>query len=225
MNVRFQMGGASGPSLMKFTLTYEGELRSNKGPKEKWEIRKVFAPQLEELWRLDPALVMLRKLPYVAATPGVPIWEIHHSADDLLTEGGPLNPEGWVNVCEPLEVGGRKFLPLVRESLALKCGLKIHFLRKEEPGRVYQGGDIDNRLKTLFDALSMPNRDQMVDDPTATDPIHCLLENDTLIAGLAIETGRLLGRPNASKHEVKLTIEVDVRVMISRTYNQLFLGG
>jgi hypothetical protein len=35
--------------------------------------------------------------------------------------------------------------------------LKITLLRPEEPGAIIlQSGDIDNRLKTLFDALSVP---------------------------------------------------------------------
>jgi hypothetical protein len=34
--------------------------------------------------------------------------------------------------------------------------LNILFLRADIPGKVVQSGDIDNRLKTLFDALRMP---------------------------------------------------------------------
>jgi hypothetical protein len=111
----------------------------------------------------------------------------------------------------------------VRDSLALRCGLKILFLRKEPPGRVYQGGDIDNRLKTLFDSLSVPNRDQAVDE-RSDEPIHCLLENDALITRIDVDTQRWLIHPRASKHQVLLAIEVDVRVTDSRLYNQPFLG-
>ena len=209
---------------MKFTLTYDGELGSN-AVKQKWEIRKALAPQLEELWRINPALVLVSKYPHVPIRPGIPIWEIHHSADNQVFphEGGEVPPD-WVHICNPISVGGRSFVPLVRESLALKCGLKILFLRKEEPGRVYQGGDLDNRLKTLFDALAVPNCDQIVPDPTIDDPIHCLLEDDALVSGVSVETHRLLGRQSSSKHDVRLVIEVDVRVALSRSYNQLFLG-
>ena len=103
-------------------------------------------------------------------------------------------------------------MPLVRESLSLHCGLKIIYLRKEDIGNlVYQGGDVDNRIKTLFDALSVPNEDQIIDDPNTDDPIYCLLEDDRLISGFSIETQRLLSNPNASTHDVRLVIEVDVR--------------
>ena len=70
----------------------------------------------------------------------------------------------------------------------------------------------------------MPNTDQMIDDPEIDEPLYCLLEDDRLISGCAIETQRLLTKPNASKHEVRLVIEVDVRVSLARAYNQSFLG-
>ena len=57
--------------------------------------------------------------------------------------------------------------------MALTCGLKILFLRKEGPGKlILQGGDIDNRLKTLLDALKMPSDlSEIVKDATIDDPI------------------------------------------------------
>lgn len=115
---------------------------------------------------------------------------IHHSVAVSSSENRPEWPH--VDLCSKIEVGGRKFLPLVRDALALRCGLKVLFLRKENPGRVYQGGDMDNRLKTLFDSLSIPNADQIVDDPDLEEPIYCLLEDDRLISGLSVETDRLL---------------------------------
>jgi hypothetical protein len=51
-----------------------------------------------------------------------------------------------------------KYIPLIRKSLHLACALDIQFLRHEEPGLlVLQGGDLDGRLKTLFDAMRMPS--------------------------------------------------------------------
>jgi hypothetical protein len=115
---------------------------------------------------------------------------------------------------------------LVRESYLLTCGLKILFLRKEAPGKVYQGGDLDNRLKTLFDALAVPaHPEQVVADASAPDPIYTLLEDDSAITKVEIETHRLLSRPGANTHEVRLIIDVDVRVAQARIYNQPFLGS
>jgi hypothetical protein len=54
------MGGVYGMPFMKFTLTFDGELPSNGDYRSKWEIRKQFHPQLEELWNTHPALRMAR---------------------------------------------------------------------------------------------------------------------------------------------------------------------
>ena len=88
----------------------------------------------------------------------------------------------------------------------------------------HQGGDIDGRIKTLLDALTMPqHKEQMADDHGPPDLIHCLLEEDSMVSGLSVETERLLGATEA-KDYVKLTIEVDVRVRFPALYNQAFLG-
>jgi hypothetical protein len=223
---RFAYGSAvRGVPFMKFTLTYEGDLRSNKGPEEKWEIRKQLAPQLEELWQVSAPLVDLKVNPMVPTTQGYLWSETHHSTPQPAPPPFAFVPsENWTNVLTPIVVGGRKFFPLIRESLALQCFLKITFLRREGAGRIYQGGDIDNRLKTFFDALAVPNSDQIVADPTMDDPIHCLLEDDRLISGFSVETDRLLARPNATKHAVHLILNVETRVTDPRLYNQRFLG-
>lgn len=208
---------------MRFTLVYEGELRSNDRPAPKWEIRKQIHPQLEELWRLNPALQHVLRNRKVPIRDGFTFFDRHHSQDIQAPLAETSDPNA-IDLCEHIKCGGRSFLPVVRDSFALNCSLDILFLRKEEPGRVYQGGDIDNRLKTLFDALAIPKPEQIVADQTITDPIYCLLEDDRLITGFKIDTRRLLSRPGVSEHYVQLVIEVDVRVTQSRLYNQAFLG-
>lgn len=214
--------GPYGLSLMKFTLTYEGELRSNDDYRRKWEIRKHFHPQLQELWRISPALRSIQKTRFLPKS-AYNLGEIHHSIDndDVVP---PVLFGDKIDLLEPLKIGAREFLPLVRNSLALQCGLRIIFLRKENPGRIYQGGDLDNRLKTLFDALSMPNSDQIPSDPAIDNPIYCVIENDSMIQKIDVDTQRLLSRPGSTQHEVNLIIEVDVRVTDTRLYNHIFLG-
>jgi hypothetical protein len=219
----FVWGGAYGMPLMKFTLTYEGELASNGRPAKKWEIRKQFHPQLQELWRINPALKHVLNNRIVPLSGSFFHMEQHHSLDDKRTQLQTQATDK-LDLCSSVERGGRKFFPLVRDTFALNCALNITFLRKEEPGRVYQGGDIDNRLKTLFDALAIPSMDQIVADDTLEDPIYCLLEDDRLITGFNIDTRQLLSRPDVSQHHVQLIVDVDVRVSQSRTYNHAFLG-
>jgi hypothetical protein len=63
-----------------------------------------------------------------------------------------------------------------------------------------------------------------MNDKTITDPIYCLLEDDSLINRIDVDTQRLLSRPDSTEHEVHLVIEVDIRVADFRLYNQIFLG-
>jgi hypothetical protein len=131
-----------------------------------------------------------------------------------------------LDLCAAINKHGAWFRPLVRESFALHCGLKILFLRKEGPGRVYQGGDLDGRIKTLLDALTMPQHKEQVLDKTSTqlDPIYCLLEDDSLVSGLDVQSERLLTDKSHVADYARLTIEVDVRVRQAMIYNQSFLG-
>lgn len=217
MHISFQ-----GLPIMKFTLTFEGDLKSNGRPADKWAIRKQLAPQLKELWRINPAL---RRVEQNRIIPKSGFWnvELHHSLEDQ-QRIRPTDEKETIDLCAPILRGGRRFVPLVRDTFALVCGLKILFLRKEEPGRVYQGGDIDNRLKTLFDALAIPSADQVIEDQDIEEPIYCLLEDDGLITGFAVDTHRLLSRPGVTEHYVQLIVEVDVRVTQARIYNTYFLG-
>jgi hypothetical protein len=227
---RYTTGGAYGVPLMKFTLTYDGELpattKGNNRTAEKWAIRKALHPQLQELWDSSDILKSAHKNRLIPTKSSFMILEEHHSVPSSQGQlaGASLGTER-LDLCAPILVKSRKFIPLVRDTFALRCALRIKFLRKEEPGAlIYQGGDMDNRLKTLFDALSVPDGQQLIEDSDAPDPMQCLLENDRLITGLAVDTEKLLTRPNASIHEVRLIIDVDVRVIHARSYNMVFLG-
>lgn len=76
-------------------------------------------------------------------------------------------------------------------------------------------GDIDNRLKVLFDALSIP-RPQMAENApcsagigTHGAPLHTLLEDDELVTGVKVDTARLLG--DWPDHMVRVLVRVDAR--------------
>ena len=208
---------------MKFTLVYDGPLPPNGSPTEKWNIRKYFSPQLEELWQLHPSLQDAARRRFVSGDRPFQIADIHHFADDR-RRFTQLRRDGDIDLCELIDRKGRKFWPLVRETHALKCNLGITFMRKEDAGRVYQGGDLDNRLKTLFDALAVPPLDQVVNDASISDPVYCLLEDDALIMGIDVKTHRLLARPNLDSSNVVVIIDVDVRVVRPRGYNLMFVG-
>lgn len=216
---------------MKFTLAYDGPLPSSGSSAKKqakWDIRTKLHPQLEDLWNSHPALRAVEADRLFPKRGGATFTQVHHQYR------GPVGVVTWTNettkerldLCEPIEKHGAWFRPLVRESYALHCGLKLLFLRKEHPGKIYQGGDIDGRIKTLLDALAMPQHSEQVLERTSTTlhPIYCLLEDDSFVSGLNIESERLLTDQNHRKDYVQLIIEVDVRVRQATVYNVSFLG-
>lgn len=109
--------------------------------------------------------------------------------------------------------GQHSFAVLVMQRFNLFAELDILMLRPEHPGRILQRADIDNRLKTLFDALRYPDKQQEVPatwSPSPDEqPLFCLLEDDRLVTRVNVEADRLL---HPSSHdEAMLTIRVQLR--------------
>jgi hypothetical protein len=147
--------------------------------------------------------------------------DTHHTdATSKLTQ---LEPgETTLDLCAPTFVSDIAFVPLVRESYALGCSLSILFMRNEPVGRVYHGGDLDNRIKTLLDALTIPQANQVCADTERE--MHVLLEDDSRVTGVSVDTCQLLSNPDKPKNEVRLVIGVTVTVLDARGYNMPFLA-
>lgn len=162
---------------MEFRLLYQGALRSNGGVSDKFAIRRQLHPQLRRLWSEHP---LLRD---ACIRIGLP----HDSENQF--EAGIDSLSGRIN--------DFRFLPLSREDFFLRCSLDVLFLRREKPGRVYMKGDIDNRLKTLFDGLKRPSPAECGDEKPmeGEDPFYVLVEDDETIANLSVTTDRLLDFP------------------------------
>jgi len=120
---------------------------------------------------------------------------------------GPKEVAGWPYA--PRNIDGITFIPAVYAGLCLIARLDILFLRPEDPGKVVtQGGDLDNRIKTLFDGLRVPKHDELPKNiATSTDPVWCLLEDDALVTEFSVRTDRLLAAEN---DDVLLIITVTV---------------
>jgi hypothetical protein len=90
----------------------------------------------------------------------------------------------------------------------------ITILRPEPPGAIItQSGDIDNRLKTLFDGLKIPTIGELPsgDGPMSGEtPFYCLLEDDNLITRISVTTERLL-EPSKDTAYVELLIRVKTK--------------
>jgi hypothetical protein len=217
---------------MKFFLTYDGPLPSSaNGSKKKaeiWDIRTEINEQLDELWKVHPSLLLVSRQSFqFPRQEGYLVKEEHHSNNP--TSGVPLPPPGddFYALTSPVQICNIWFRSLVRDSLGLVCGLDILFLRKGPKGRVYQGGDLDNRIKTLLDALRIPSEQEVAATKFPNGKpglLTALLEDDKLVTALNVRTGQLLNRPGAPESEVRLTIEVDIKVTHPRSYNQTFLG-
>lgn len=200
---------------MEFRLTYEGKLFATQrdplsGQRDaradhKHDLRRVFHRQLRVLWGSVPFLKNAER-----------------SGSAALILGGPtrnLAPKYDIDTLKKRHAKqGFNFVPLVTEELELICGLDVLFLRREKPGRILQSGsgDLDNRLKTLFDALRIPSGNEGYSNrkPAADeDPFFCLLQDDKLITRAAVETDVLLedvdDRPDAN--DARLVIAVKLR--------------
>jgi len=111
---------------------------------------------------------------------------------------------------------GCNFVPLVTEDLELLCSIEILFLRFGDPGGVINRvRDLDNRLKTLFDSLTMPRSADRLGSFTTPDkdedPFFCLLEDDSVITKVSVECDALLqpvsSPPNENDARVVITVK------------------
>ena len=76
-----------------------------------------------------------------------------------------------------------------------KRSLDITFLRRDNPGGPIEScGDLDNRIKVLFDGLRIPHEcSEVVGQPEQDEnPFFCLLEDDKLITDITVRTDKLL---------------------------------
>ncbi len=65
------------------------------------------------------------------------------------------HPQNW-QMDSIKTVGAFDFVALVSLWNRLLAEVEITLLRPEAPGSIVSSGDIDNRLKTLFDAIKIP---------------------------------------------------------------------
>ncbi len=181
---------------MKFKLLYYGELLTN--PKKRAqhisEIRMQFHPQLKKL--------------------------VEHSPWNNLQKYMMPNPSK--SPVSTKHIGGIDWNPIITPNLQLLAELDIQLLHPEIVG--VARSDIDNRIKTLLDALRCPQNDHEVGEntPKGNGPIYTLLDDDHLVTKLSVNTSHLLGSKifapctdtslTSADEKVFLMIDVNVRV-------------
>jgi hypothetical protein len=137
---------------------------------------------------------------------------------------------------------GFQFVPLVNSLWGLIASVDVMMLRHGDHGYVDRIPDMDNRLKTLFDALRKP--DSAAEIGTAKPehdetPFYVLMQDDKLITRAAIETDTLLqqvepsewehmrveGEQYAPENFVRLVVSVTVRPYYVTLENVSFSGA
>ena len=112
--------------------------------------------------------------------------------------------------------------------MALRCSIDITILRPEDDRFIFEAGDIDGQLKTLFDALRIPKDAGECGGaiPQADEtPFFCLLEDDRLVSEVRVSTDQMLLLPN--RREVKANdahavIHVKLNHKNARTFDNYF---
>ena len=143
---------------------------------------------------------------------------VFHRQLQELWKGSPVDPSNRNSKNLIVPIGKFRFFPIVSAGREEVAELQITMLRPGQlPGYIIsQSGDIDNRLKTLFDSLKMPKEKNEIhtnDQPESSEvPFFCLLEDDNLISSLSITTDQLL-ESGKSKSYVKLIIRVQTKRM------------
>jgi hypothetical protein len=220
---------------MRFRLTYEGPLRSNQrdpidGQRDKLaahkhRIRRKFHGQLKQLWQTNQFLRDATKdgggpdttMP-VASTLNTMMWG----------DGQSIPFKEWL--ARRYTRNGYRFVPLVCREHSLYCSLHVLFLRREEPGALLHGGDLDNRVKTLIDTLRLPaDGGELEGNETPSpgeDPFFCLLDDDRAVTSLAVETDLLLDPPinnsDDERNKVRLVITVEIKPYNVTLFNLSF---
>lgn len=191
---------------MEFRLTYTGRLlahqdteRLDKRSLHVHDIRRAFHRQLKVLWKSHP---VLREI-------------MNSGASVNLYVGSGAPPLNRV-----YRHDGFAWLPMVTDANGLICKVDILMLRHGEPGRVVF--DVDNRLKTLFDALRKPKGPHelgsqlsggQVSPQADEDPFYVVLEDDKLITHLSVTSDILLEPvPDVPQDQaVRLVIDVTIK--------------
>jgi hypothetical protein len=193
---------------VEFRLLYQGDqLTSDGSTTVKHAIRRQFHPQLRQLWKSNTQLAKMARLRGLYTVPAQ-----------------PLNPDDPPEIAQDAffahmgglyDRGGIHFVPLIEQSLCLRVSLDILFLRRDQHPLIKDGGDIDNRLKTLFDALRVPDSTSGLGGtpPPDEDPFFVLLQDDSLISEVKVTTDNLLMLPKQALPNSKdVFLVIDVRL-------------
>ena len=215
---------------MEFRLLYSGRLlgasRDKTRAEHKHAIRCELSPQIR---RLVESKFNLYQACY---RYGFKWFENHPEDRDSVDGGMPHDVQRRLmygfflrHMAEKWQRGGHGFVPIVTEEMELRVALDILFLRPVDPGMIIKGGDLDNRLKTLLDALRLPDNAEGVAPQASVEPIFCLLQDDRLISEIKMTSDQLLLLPKESAitpNDVFLVVNVALEAPPSSAWHHAF---
>ena len=220
---------------MLFRLTYEGPLRpsqrdpingqSDRLADHKHEIRKHFHKQLANLWKSNQFLNTHKVFEGRISTAPLDASRSSFGFAPDEERYVPLRE----TVAKKYSRDGYRYVPLVCKDHTLLCSLEILFLKRDFPGTgLVHAGDLDNRLKTLIDALRITQNTNELGKYTAPDkdedPFYCLLEDDSLVTSFSLTSDALLTHENKmDRNDVKLVISVNIQPRLATNFNVGFL--
>jgi hypothetical protein len=209
---------------VEFRLLYSGnQLVSNGSPTVKHAIRRVFHPQLRQLWKTNTRLSRMAQLRGIYTLPPGTDADVE-GKEVVITKA----QDGFfATMGERYQRGAFKFVPLVEQSLGLRVSIDILFLRRDQHPLIKEGGDLDNRLKTLFDALRVPETtDGLGGIPEAgEEPFFVFLQDDCLVSEIRVNTDNLLMLPQQKAPDAKdafLVIDVRLKPTESASHSWAF---
>ena len=195
---------------MRFRLLFSGEIKAHKEldikPPHKHAIRTYLSPQLKRLWETKEGL---RR--YASVTGAKARGERGEIYPEGTLYGEANRLAGLEHLADLHKKLSTRFIPLIVPAFCLRCRIDVLFLRPEDtPNHILQSGDLDNRVKTLFDGMRIPNDDALVDDGGTH---FVLLQDDSLISELSVVGDNLLtlpGTPRVGTSDAFAVIDVQL---------------
>jgi hypothetical protein len=191
--------------LIDFRLLYEGQLLpsgNESRPEEKHAIRRIFHPQLRQLWRVKQSFRQIAERSFINSlnqTDDYRSWTDFSSQPHSCEEIQEYRfSAGIAAIGTKWNKANYDLVPLVVPELSPRCSIEILLLRPEEERTVFRRGDIDGQVRTLLDALRMPNSTGETGNAVPSEdekPLFCLLQDDRLVSEVKVTADQLLMLP------------------------------
>ena len=196
---------------MEFTLRFSGHIPHH-SKAEAHKVRCVFHDQLVDYWQRDSRLARInqRLIKPFLRSARFPRGDVRRA-----DRGHKIRSEN--QIYRYRQVHQIRFVPLATRWRYLRCELSMRIHRYEgdmdRGGILDNNGDLDNKCKTIVDALRVPSPECL--DPSTRHSsrlFFCVLEDDRLVDRITMETRNILGPRPPKGNETEIDADIDVRI-------------